>query len=78
MQKRTLFLAAALLILALVSACYINKNTIWTVSAFVPFLGLSAVTENSRSMVYAMSELEMSARFSLRSVILARMGFGSV
>lgn len=59
---------------ALIGAYYIEKNTLWVVSAFVPFLGLLAVTENARSTVYGMSEFEMSTRFSLRSVILARMG----
>lgn len=74
LRKWTLFLSVSLLFPALTWAYYIEKNTLWVVSAFLPFLGLLAVTENARSMVYGMVEFEMSARFSLKSVILARMG----
>lgn len=73
-RKWTWFLSVLLLFPALLGAFYIGKNTLWVVSAFVPFLGLLAITENSRSMFYGMSEFEMSTRFSLRSIILARMG----
>lgn len=74
LRKWILFLSVSLLFPALIGAYYIEKNTLWVVSAFIPFLGLLAVTENARSMVYGMNEFEMSARFSLKSVILARMG----
>ncbi|MCI9297888.1 MAG: hypothetical protein HFI10_10670 [Lachnospiraceae bacterium] len=74
LRKWTLLFSVLLLFPALIGAYHIEKNTLWLVSAFVPFLGLLAVTENARSMVYGMNEFEMSARFSLRSVILARMG----
>ncbi len=74
LRKRSFFFAILLLLPALAGAYLINKYTLWLVSAFIPFLGLLAVTENSRSMVYKMNEFEMSARFSLRSVILTRMG----
>lgn len=74
-RKWTLCLSVFLLFPALTSAYYIAENTLWVISAFVPFLGLLAVSENARSMMYGMSEFEMYTRFSLRSVILARMGF---
>lgn len=74
LRKWTLLFSVLLLFPALTGAYHIEKNTLWIVSAFVPFLGLLAVTENARSMVYGMNEFEMSTRFSLRSVILARMG----
>lgn len=74
LRKWTLLFSVLLLFPALIGAYHIEKNTLWIVSAFVPFLGLLAVTENVRSMVYGMNEFEMSTRFSLRSVILARMG----
>ena len=51
---------------------------LWIISAFMPFIALSSVTENSRSMTYGMDELEMSSRFSLRNVVLARMGIMGV
>lgn len=74
LRKWTLFLSVSLLFPVLTWAYYIEKNTLWVVSAFLPFLGLLAVTENARSMVYGMVEFEMSARFSLKSVILVSMG----
>lgn len=55
LRKRTLFLSVLLLFPALIGAYYIEKNTLWVVSAFIPFLGLLAVTENTRSMVYGMN-----------------------
>ena len=73
-RKWTLYLSVLLIFLALTGAYYIEKNTLWVISAFVPFFGVLAITENVRSEVYGMSEFEMSTRFSLRSVILARMG----
>lgn len=73
-RKWTWFLAILLLFPALMGAYYMEKNTLWVVSAFVPFLGLLVVTESTRSEVYGMSEFEMSTQFSLRSVILVRMG----
>lgn len=73
LRKITLVLSALLLFPALMGAYYTDLNILWTVSAFVPFLGLLAVTESTRSVMYGMDELEMSTRFSLKSVILARM-----
>ena len=66
-------LSCLILLLALFGACSISRDTLWVVSAFVPALGLLAVTESNRSMMYGMSEFEMSTRFSLKSVVLARM-----
>ncbi len=40
---------------------------------FVPFLVMFSVTESTRSYRYGMEELELSARFSLKSIIMARM-----
>ena len=39
----------------------------------VPFLVMLSVTESLRSYRYGMEELELSARFSLKSIVLARM-----
>ena len=43
------------------------------VLGFVPFLVMLSVTESMRSYRYGMEELELSARFSLKSILLARM-----
>lgn len=50
-----------------------NMDTLWGISALIPFLALLAVTESTRSAVYGMQEFEMSTRFSIKSVLLARM-----
>ncbi len=49
-------------------------EVLWPISAFVPFLALSVVAENSRSLRYGMEELELSSRFSLKAIVMARMG----
>lgn len=73
MRKLTLVFSILLLFPAVIGAVNVAKHTLWIISAFVPILGLLAVTESTRSMMYGMSEFEMSTRFSLKSVVLARM-----
>ena len=72
-RKLSWALSGLILLLALFCAYSISEDTLWVVSAVVPVLGLLAVTEGNRSMMYGMSEFEMSTRFSLKSVVLARM-----
>lgn len=60
--------------IAIVFGYFMEKNMLWIISALIPFIALSILTENARSGVYLMAELEIAARFSLKSVILARMG----
>lgn len=59
---------------ALLSTHFIKKDSLWIISACIPFVALTAVTENGKSTVYKMAELEMVSRFSLKSVVLARLG----
>lgn len=73
LRKWVLLLSVLILLPALFGASHINKNTLWTVSSLIPFLALLAVTENTRSTIYGMYEFEMSSRFSMKSVTLARM-----
>ena len=73
LRKATWILSGLILLLALFAARNMRQDTLWIISAFVPVLGLLAVTESTRSMTYGMSEFEMSTRFSLKSVVLARM-----
>ena len=46
---------------------------IWVLSAFMPFAALVLVLELVKSSVHGMAELEMSSRFSLRTILFARM-----
>ncbi len=59
---------------AFAGAVCMKKETLWLVSGMLPFAAMAAVTENFRSLIYGMGELEMASRFSFRSVVLARMG----
>ncbi|MDE6749450.1 MAG: hypothetical protein K2K21_10405 [Lachnospiraceae bacterium] len=72
-RKQTLFLSMLLLFPALKSANNIRTGDLWVASAFIPFLGLLAVAESTRSTTYGMGEFEMATRFSLKSTVLARM-----
>lgn len=78
LRKRTLFLSLLLLIPAFMGLHDLNLNTIWMISAFTPFLALMAVTESTRSAMYGMSEFEMSTRFSIKNVILARLSMWGI
>lgn len=73
LRKRTCVFSLLLLFPSVIGACHIGYETLWITSAIVPFLGLLAVAENNRSITYGMSEFELSTRFSLKSVVLARM-----
>ena len=64
------FLLFGVVILA---AQYVEQDVIWVLSAFMPFAALVLVLELAKSSVYGMAELEMSSRFSLRTILLARM-----
>lgn len=59
---------------AFVGAVCMEKETLWIISGMLPFAAMTAVTENFKSLLYDMEELEMAARFSFKSVVLARMG----
>lgn len=66
--------SCAVFIIALSCGHLRDWNEIWIFSALMPFLAVTAITEIICSEVYGMAELEMAARFPLRSVVLARMG----
>lgn len=53
---------------------YMEKEAVWMVSALIPFLALTIMIENAKSTAYRMGELEYTTRFSLKNLLLARMG----
>lgn len=61
-------------VLTLIWAGNGNEELLWIVSSFMPLLAVTVVTESGRSEQYGMAEFELSSRFSLKSVLLARMG----
>jgi len=71
-RKRTLLFSFLLLVPAMIGTCKLNPNTVWIVSALIPFIALLAVSESTRSNRYGMSEFEMSTRFSVERVLLER------
>lgn len=72
-RKRTWCISLLMLIPALLGAWIVSPNILWSTSAVIPFIAFLATTENAKSVVYGMNELEMATRFSLRSVVLARL-----
>lgn len=72
-RKRVWMLSFFTLLTVLLCIQFIETNRLWIISAMVPFVALGGVMEGTRSASYGMWELEQSARFSLKSVTLARM-----
>lgn len=72
-KKKVWILSLFILLPTLLGVCFSSKNIIWIVSSFIPFLALLLITESTKSAIYGMNELEMSSRFSLKSVVLARL-----
>ena len=48
---------------------------LWSVSAIMPLIAVLTVTEGCRSLLYGMSEIEMSTRHNLSEIYLARTAF---
>lgn len=60
--------------IAVVWGQILERDILWMLAAMMPFLAISLIAENVRSEVYGMAELEKASRFSLKSVLLARLG----
>ena len=52
---------------------FYEQEMLGIVLSMMPFLALVGISESVRSSVYGMEELEMSSRFSLKSILLVRM-----
>lgn len=66
-------LAVLIFAVALIGAEFLGRDMLWCVSALMPLLALAVITESGRSESYGMAEFELSTRFSLKSVVLARL-----
>lgn len=70
----TVWLYALLLIaIAVLGSVYHVERTTLVITMMMPFAAVASVLETRRSRKYGMSELEMATRFSLRSVVIARL-----
>ncbi len=67
-------LSLGVFLTALAGGPLLDKDILWLLSALMPFLAISSVTEYVRAEACGMAELEMATRFCLKSVLLARVG----
>jgi len=73
-RKLTWILSAAIFAVLIFMSRYVSADFLWTLTAWMPFVAMIAISENMRSNAHNMAELEMTTRFSLKSVVFARMG----
>ncbi len=76
-RKRVFFIETIIMLICLIPLLnlkYSNANIkyISMLSSIIPFFVLIVVTEISRSIAYNMAELEMTTRYSLGQIIIAR------
>lgn len=74
MRKWNFIYGAILFAVSIWSVQYMEKQFLWGMSALVPYLAMLVAAETGRSVRYEMEELELAARFSLKSVVAARIG----
>lgn len=72
-RKYNFLIGLGLFGIALAGTGGMDKDILWILSAFVPFLALSAVLEGRKSARFGMEELELASRFSMKSVLMARL-----
>lgn len=65
--------SAMVFIVTLLGFAFLSDTVLWLISGITPLLALTIISESGRSDLYKMAELEMATRFSLRSVIFARL-----
>lgn len=78
MRKSILLISVIGFALILFYELYPNPEFLWVFSALSPFLAMTVVITTRRSYACGMEEMEYVTRFSLKSVVLARMGCLSV
>ena len=72
--SKWVWMISALLCVVIYAVTYVmEEKYISVIYGMVPFLVMISVTESIRSYRYGMEELELSTRFSLKSIVMARM-----
>lgn len=51
----------------------VEKDSVWAVAALIPFLAFVMITETMKAVTCHMEELEMTARYSMKDVVVARL-----
>lgn len=72
-RKRILILIFIVLLIVLPGTVFLRQEILYILSAMAPILAMTLITESGRSESCGMSELELSTRFSLKNVVLARL-----
>lgn len=71
--KQVWILSFLVLLAALFGIRFLQRDLLWILTAMMPYMAVTAVTEQIRSETYGMAELEVTTRFSLKNIRLARM-----
>lgn len=72
-RKLSWGISALILVGSVLGLAFLREGTvIWLISGLTPFLALVFILESGRSELCHMDELEMTTRFSLKTVTLAR------
>ena len=72
-RKLTWLLCGLIFILTAVTAMSVSNETMWILSALMPFLSVTMISESGRSENCGMAELELSTRFNLKIIVLAKL-----
>lgn len=72
-SKSTWIFSALFFVFSLFVGRYATSEYIWVIFSIIPFFVTISITESMRSFRYGMNELEMVTRFSLKSIIYAKM-----
>lgn len=73
-RKWVWYASTLIFVIAVLGLAFLPGTVLWLISGLTPLLALTIISESGRSELYKMAELEMSTRFSLRSVTFARLG----
>lgn len=73
-RKRIWIISTLIFTAAFLGAQWVEQDVLWCISGSMPLLAWLILAESRRSECYAMAEFELSTRFSLKSVMLARLG----
>lgn len=65
--------SAMVFAVSMLGAAFLPDTVLWLISGLTPLMALTIISESGRSELYKMDELEMATRFSLKSVVFARL-----
>lgn len=75
--RKRVWILSSLLFLGTLAGIYFYKvstSFVWVLSSVLPFIALVSISEIVRSITYNMEELEMSCKYNLLEISLARLG----